>query len=74
MRRSFYHYVKTLRDPYKKDDITLFANAVDNDGTFPKHSTAYEEISSYLEMNGDYVVSMDVFDKVFQMYQDNNKS
>lgn len=73
MRRSFYHYVRTLRDPYLKDDITLFANAVDQDGTFPKQSINYDELSDYLEMNGDYVVSMDVFDKVFQMYKDNNK-
>jgi len=73
MRRSFYQYVKTLRDPYKKDDITLFANAVDHDGTFPKHSSSYDELSGYLEMNGDYVVSMDVFDEVFQLYKDNNK-
>lgn len=73
MRRSFYHYVRTLRDPYKKDDITRFANAVDHDGTFPKQSSDYNELSDYLEMNGDYVVSMEVFDEVFQMYKDNNK-
>ncbi|MFO8070011.1 MAG: YozE family protein [Alkalibacterium sp.] len=73
MRRSFYHYVKTLRDPYKKDEMTLFANAVDKDGTFPKQSKSYDEISNYLEMNGDYVVSMDIFDKVFRSYEENNK-
>lgn len=62
-----------MRDPYKKDDMTLLANAIDKDGTFPKHSTQYNELSDYLEMNGDYVISMDVFDKVYQMYEDNNK-
>lgn len=73
MRRSFYQYIKTMRDPYKKDDMTLLANAIDKDGAFPKHSTQYNELSDYLEMNGDYVISMDVFDKVYQMYEDNNK-
>lgn len=73
MRRSFYHYVKTLRDPYKKDDITLFANAVDEDGSFPKQSEEYGEISDYLELNADYIRSMTVFDHLFQEYSETNK-
>lgn len=73
MRRSFYHYVKTLRDPHKKDEMTLFANSVDKDGSFPKQSEDYDEISRYLETDADYIEAMSVFDDVFQMYQDNNK-
>lgn len=73
MRRSFYHYVKTLQDPYKKDDITLFANSIDKDGSFPKQSESYDELSSYLEMNVDYIKSMGIFDEIFQNYLDNNK-
>lgn len=73
MRRSFYHYVKTLRDPYKKDEVTLFANAVDKDGSFPKHSESYDEISRYLEIDADYIDSMSVFDEVFQDYLNDNK-
>lgn len=73
MRRSFYHYVKTLRDPNKKDEITLFANAVDKDGSFPKQSEDYDELSRYLEIDVDYVESMSVFDNIFQDYLDNNK-
>lgn len=73
MRRSFYHYVKTLRDPYKKDEVTLFANSVDEDGSFPKQSEDYTEISDYLELNAEYVNSMTVFDQVFQEYSETNK-
>lgn len=72
MRRSFYHYVKTLRDPYKKDEVTLFANAVDKDGSFPKQSESYDEISRYLEIDADYIDSMSVFDEVFQDYLNYN--
>lgn len=72
MRRSFYHYVKTLRDPYKKDSVTLFANAVDRDGSFPKQSEDYDELSRYLEVEADYVDSMSVFDEVFLDYVDKN--
>ncbi|EXJ22603.1 hypothetical protein ADIAL_2189 [Alkalibacterium sp. AK22] len=73
MRRSFYHYVKTLRDPYKKDSATLFANAVSDDGAFPKQSSDYAELSDYLELSADYVESMLVFDQLFQDYTEKNK-
>lgn len=73
MRRSFYHFVKTLADPYKKDDVTLFANAVSRDGTFPKQSEDYDELSDYLELNADYVESMTLFDEVFQEYRETNR-
>ncbi|WP_080146434.1 YozE family protein [Marinilactibacillus piezotolerans] len=72
MRRSFYHYLMTQRDPNKKDDITLFANAVEKDGSFPKHSEQYDEISAYLELNGHYLPSMDVFDEAWNYYKENN--
>ena len=45
MQRPFYHYLMTERDPHKADDITLFANAVYLDDSFPKQSEDYHEIS-----------------------------
>ena len=72
MRRPFYHYLMTHRDPYKKDALTLFANAAEKDGSFPKQSESYEEISRYLEMNGEYLDSMTVFDDAFRLYKENN--
>jgi uncharacterized protein YozE (UPF0346 family) len=60
----------THRDPKKKENITLFANAAEKDGSFPKQSEDYDEISAYLEFNGQYLPSMQVFDEAWQLYQE----
>ncbi|MEG0288007.1 MAG: YozE family protein [Carnobacterium sp.] len=73
MRRPFYHYLMTIRDPHKKDAITLFANAVYLDDGFPKQSEDYQEISHYLELNGDYLAEMTTFDLAWERYVDRNK-
>lgn len=68
MRKSFYHYLMKYRQPTAKDDITEFANAAYNDHSFPKQSEKYDEISSYLEMNGSYLDSMSIFDQTWDQY------
>ena len=70
METSFYKYLMTERDPHKNDDITLFANDAFNDRIFPKQSEDYDEVSRHLEMNGDYLPSMTIFDKAWQQYID----
>ena len=44
MKRSFYHYLMTERDPHKKDEVTLFANAASEDLSFPKQSIDFDEV------------------------------
>ncbi|MGX7127227.1 YozE family protein [Enterococcus wangshanyuanii] len=72
MRRSFYHYLMTLRAP-KKTAESQFANDAAKDIQFPKQSEDYHEISSYLEMNVDYVSNMFIFDELWEKYLENNK-
>lgn len=67
--KSFYEYLQTHRQPKIMDDITKFAYDAFQDHSFPKHSTDYQEISHYLEMNGDYLDSMTIFDETWEMYQ-----
>lgn len=71
MRQSFYQYMLTERDPNRKDELTRFAYDVVKDGMFPKQSTSYNEISDYLELNGDYPPSMSIFDKAWDRYIEN---
>ena len=66
---SFYQYLMTERDPYKKDNITLFANEAFNDRTFQKQSEDYDEVSRHLEMNTDYLPSLTIFDEAWEIYQ-----
>lgn len=67
--KSFYHYLMKYRHPKPKDEIAKFANDAYLDHSFPKNSDSYDELSSYLEMNGHYLNSMTVFDEAWDRYQ-----
>lgn len=69
MRRSFYEFLMTQRQPNNSDEIAQFANNAFLDHSFPKHAKSYDELSSYLEMNGNYLPSMMIFDEAFDIYQ-----
>ena len=66
--RPFYLYLMKFRQPKEIDAITKFANHAYNDHSFPKQSDDYNELSSYLELNGDYLESMTVFDRAWEQY------
>ncbi|MBV7508091.1 YozE family protein [Bacillus sp. sid0103] len=67
--KSFYHFLMKYRHPAPKDAIGDFANNAYLDHSFPKVSEDYDEISSYLELNGHYLESMSIFDEAWQIYQ-----
>ncbi|MDX8366257.1 YozE family protein [Cytobacillus sp. IB215665] len=67
--KSFYHYLMTYREPKAKTDIGRFANNAYEDHGFPKNSFEYNEISTYLEMNGSYLASMSIFDTAWELYR-----
>ncbi|EOH86831.1 YozE family protein [Enterococcus asini] len=73
MRKSFYQYLQAIKGPSHKDQEQIFATNASHDIQFPKHSEDYHELSSYLEMNADYLPSMDIFDQVWEKYLENNK-
>lgn len=66
--KSFYHFLMKYRQPKNIDEITAFANQAYEDHGFPKQSSDYHEISTYLEMNGHYLDSMAVFDQAWELY------
>lgn len=68
MAKTFYHFLMKYRHPQPKDDISQFANDAYEDHSFPKTSKNYEEISSYLELNGHYIQSMTIFDEAWEQY------
>lgn len=72
MRRSFYHYLMTLRGP-DRDDVERFSNHVFLDSDFPKQTSDYETLSHYLETSVDYLTNMDIFDRVYADYLENNR-
>ncbi|WP_455662917.1 YozE family protein [Pradoshia sp.] len=66
--KSFYQYLMTYRNALKKTEMSLFAENVFYDHGFPKNSSDYHEISDYLEMNGEYILDMSLFDEAWNSY------
>ncbi|GAF39147.1 hypothetical protein FC83_GL002412 [Agrilactobacillus composti DSM 18527 = JCM 14202] len=73
MKRSFYQWLMTQRNPNGHDELANFANNAFFDQAFPKQSEDYHEIAQYLELNGTYLPNMDVFDGAFREYQELNQ-
>lgn len=73
MTRSFYHYILTLRGNNPDDALQVLAHDIACDQQFPKQSEEYHEISSYLEMNADYLSTMTIFDQAWELYLDHNQ-
>ena len=68
MRRPFYRFLMTQRNPQPNDEVEELANHVFLDQSFPKQSEDFDEISKYLELNGSYVPAMSIFDLAWQRY------
>lgn len=68
MRRSFYHFLMTQRNLSSYDPVANFANNAFLDQAFPKQSDDFDDVSRYLEMNGNYLPSMDIFDEAWHLY------
>lgn len=73
MSRSFYEYTQTCKGMLHPDPCSELAESISEDLQFPKHETNYHVVSDYLETNVYYVESMDVFDELWQKYQDSKK-
>ncbi|TYC48207.1 YozE family protein [Weissella muntiaci] len=68
MRRSFYQWLMTQRQPVSANEVETFANAAFFDQQFPKQSDNFEQISLYLEENASYLHSMTIFDQAWSLY------
>ncbi|MEC1701012.1 YozE family protein [Bacillus velezensis] len=67
--KSFYHYLMKYRHPKPQDAISQFANQAYEDHSFPKTSSDYHELSSYLELSADYLETMATFDEAWEKYE-----
>ena len=64
--KSFYHFVLTYRGA--QGDKGHFAEAVFNDLMFPKTTTDFDELSTYIEMQADPYLSTYIFDELWEIY------
>lgn len=70
MKKSFYQFVLTFRGGDLANPKTRFAESVFFDHSFPKQSTSFHELSSYIETLSDEDVSTSTFDELWQLYEE----
>ncbi|KRM93821.1 hypothetical protein FC56_GL000540 [Lentilactobacillus senioris DSM 24302 = JCM 17472] len=72
MRKSFYQFLMTKRNPSSTESVAEFANNAFYDQSFPKQSTDFDELSKYLEENANYLPSMIIFDEAWTEFIETN--
>lgn len=60
---SFYTFLMKYRADKEVDDITKLANLVYEDSTFPKQSSDFDEISTYLETHANFAFNLSLLMK-----------
>ncbi|HLS35763.1 MAG TPA: YozE family protein [Bacillota bacterium] len=68
--KTFYEFMLTFRGKVIADEQSKLAEWVFHDHSFPKHSTDYDEISDYLEWNSPFVNALNVFDELWEVYEE----
>ncbi|MEO4054856.1 YozE family protein [Solibacillus sp. CAU 1738] len=68
MMKTFYMYVLTYRGGAWSDPKARFAEACFEDHSFPKNSSNFEELSLYIEMHGDDLLTIATFDELWELY------
>lgn len=69
MNQSFYQFTLSLRGGDLTDRKTRFAEKMFEDHSFPKTSSSFEELSSYIETLADDDLSTSTFDEIWEMYR-----
>ena len=63
---SFYQFALTARG--RKDEKGELAEEIFDDLSFPRQEKDFRILSDYIEMQGNYTVSMSVFDSLYEEY------
>lgn len=69
MVESFYLFILSYRGGDPDDQKSQFAERAYLDHSFPKASTSFEELSSYIETLADEQMTSQVFDELWDLYE-----
>lgn len=68
MRKSFYSWLMTQRNPKSDEPVAILADYSFETPDFPKHSSDFDEISRFLEEESRFDFSMRDFDQIWELY------
>lgn len=69
MRRSFYEWLMTQRNPKSHEAVAILADHVFEESDFPKQSSTFDEVSRFLEGSASFSFSMSDFDVIWEEYE-----
>ncbi|AHY16181.1 YozE family protein [Streptococcus iniae] len=68
MRKSFYSWLMTQRNPKSDEPVAILADLAFDETTFPKHTDDFDIISSYLEDQASFSFNLGQFDAIWEDY------
>lgn len=68
MRKSFYHWLMTQRNPKSNQPVAILADLVADELDFPKHTDDFDTISRFLEESASFAFSLGQFDQIWEDY------
>lgn len=68
MRKSFYTWLMTERNPKSNGPVAILADLAFEDTTFPKHTDDFDTISRYLEDEASFAFNLSDFDRIWEDY------
>ncbi|HFI0420125.1 TPA: YozE family protein [Streptococcus suis] len=68
MRRSFYSWLMTQRNPKSNAPVAILADYAFEEVDFPKQSDDFDEVSRFLEESASFAFSMSDFDTIWEEY------
>ena len=69
MRKSFYTWLMTERNPKSQAAKAVLADLVFHESAFPKHTDDFDTISRYLEEEASFSFNLGEFDAIWEEYQ-----
>ncbi|MBY5033748.1 YozE family protein [Streptococcus gallolyticus] len=68
MRKSFYSWLITQRNPKSNEPLAILADHAFDDTTFPKHTDDFDTVSRYLEDQASFAFNLGHFDQIWEEY------
>ena len=68
MRKSFYSWLMTQRNPKSQAAKAILADFAFEDPAFPKHTDSFDQVSRYMEEEANFAFHMGEFDRIWEEY------
>lgn len=68
MRKSFYSWLMTQRNPKSNAPVAILADLAFEESTFPKHTDDFDQVSRFLEEDASFAFNLGDFDQIWEDY------